>query len=139
MKTAQAVLEAAKKASGAAKVASPEVLGLESELEAEKVSLKTAESFLDDLRKANKGVEKATKVLADAASGFKIEKLGVKGSLLGITSGGEKGDSPKLLADVEIGKKLHHYSVELNPGKAFNQVAKEIAKQVAKELVDVFG
>jgi predicted nucleic acid-binding Zn-ribbon protein len=138
-KTADWALNAAKKTADAATKASPEVIALEAELKTAQAGLKVAEGVLEAARAVNKGVAKATEAVAKAGQGFKLNGLGASGSLEGILTAGKKGDSPTLIADVTILNKHHVYRENLGSlEKGFANLAKGIAKEVAKELVKAF-
>jgi hypothetical protein len=138
-KTADWALNAAKKTVKVGTQASPEVVALTTALGTEEAGLKVAEGTLIVARDANKGVEAATKAVLKASSKFKINKIGAAGSVEGILTGGKKGKAPVLIIDCTIAGKRHVYREGIGSAKKeFEHLAKQIAHEMAKELVKVF-
>lgn len=138
-KTADWALKVAEKAVKAAPSTSPKVIALQTELGTAEAALKAAEGTLKGAEAINKGVQKAVKAITDAKN-FNINSIGVKGSLLGITSLGKQGTKPKLILDVTLKGKRHVYNEDFitEVEKSFEHIAKDVAKQVAKSLLDLF-
>ena len=140
LKTADWALKTAKKSVKIVPVdAAPKVVALKAELATEEAGLKIAEGVLEASSAANKGVESAVKAVAKGVTALKINKIGVSGSLKGITSGGHQGKSPVLNIDVTIHGKHHVYHVGVGSAKtAFEKIAAKLAKSVADELLKFY-
>ena len=87
----------------------------------------------------NKGIEKTLKAIANGLTALKINSLEAKDSLKGLITAGKEGDSPTLIIDVDIHGKHHVYKENLEVlEKGFNELAKDVADDVAKELLKEF-
>lgn len=141
LKSADWALKTAKKAVKITPVnAAPKVVALTAERVTAEAALKVAEGVLDAAKAADKGFEAATKAVLKASSNFKINKIGVAGSLNGIKSGGKSGTAPKLIIDCTIKGKHHVYKEGLKDLKsAFKDLTKSLANEVAKDLLKAFG
>ncbi len=138
-KVASKALGVAKKIVKKIPAISPEAAALTTKLGLELAGLKTAKGVLAAARGVNKGVTAATKAVLETATAIKIISMGAKGSLLGITSGGKKGTTPKLLIKAKLkGKKVKTYKVNIAPKIKFDKIAEKIAKEIAAELVKIF-
>jgi hypothetical protein len=140
LKTAEGVLKEADKAVKIVPVdADPTVVKLEAELVSATAGLQTAKGVLTAAHATNKGLEKALKAVANGLTALKINSLEAKGSLKGLITAGKEGDAPTLIVDVDIHGKHHVYKENLEVlEKGFNELAKDIADDVAKELLKVF-
>jgi hypothetical protein len=140
LKTADWALKTAKKSVKIVPLdAAPKVVALAAQLVTEEAGLKVAEGVLDASLAANKGVESAVKAVAKGVTALKINKIGVSGSLKGITSGGHQGKSPDLAIDVSIHGKHHVYHVGVGSVKStFEKIAAKLAKSVADELLKFY-
>jgi len=140
LKTADWALKTAKKSVKIVPVdGAPKVVALVAKLGTEEAGLKIAEGVLEAARGANKGVESAVKAVAKGVTALKINKIGISGSLKGITSGGHQGKSPDLAIDVSIHGKHHVYHVGVGSAKAtFEKLAAKLAKSVADELLKFY-
>ena len=140
LKSARWALEAAKKTVHVTTVnANPKVVALTTALGTAEAGLKIVEGSIQAARATNTGFEKASEAVLKATSAFRINKLGAEGSLLGITSGGRHGKKPTLIIDCNIGRSHHVYRESITSvKKEFKHLAKDIAHEVAKELVTLF-
>jgi hypothetical protein len=119
--------------------ADPTVVKLEAELVSATAALQTAKGVLTAAHATNKGIEKTLKAVANGLTALKINSLEAKGSLMGLITAGKKGDAPTLIIDVNIHGKHHVYKENLEVlEKGFNELAKDVADDVAKELLKVF-
>jgi len=117
----------------------PKVVALKTELGTAEAGLRIAEEALNDAKAVNGGVEAALKAINKDLSAFKINRIGAAGSLKGITSGGKEGERPVLVIDVTIHKKHHVYRESITSVKhEFEKLAKQIAKETAKEILKAF-
>jgi len=144
MKTEEAALKTAKWALNKAKKAvhivpvdsAPKVVALNAELKTAQIGLTAAQGFLSGVLGINKGIESALKDIDKGLNILKINKIGVSGSLKGITTLGKEGTKPRLMADVNIFKKHHVFHQSLVFGeKEFKKLAKTLAKDVANEIL----
>ncbi len=137
LKTAKWALDKAKKAVHIVPVDSaPQVIAINAELKTAQIGLKAAQDFLSGVLSINKGIESALKDIDKGLNVLQINKLGVSGSLKGITTLGKEGTKPSLMADVNIFKKHHVFHQSLVFGqKDFKKLAKDLAKNVANEIV----
>gem|GEM_PF-1165431 len=140
LKTAEGVLKTADKAVKIVPVdLDPTVVKLEAELVSETAALQAAKGVLTAAHATNKGIEKALKAVANGLTALKINSLEAKGSLKGLITAGKEGDAPTLIIDVDIHGKHHVYKENLEVlEKGFNELAKDVADDVAKELLKVF-
>jgi hypothetical protein len=140
LKTAEGVLKTADKAVKIVPVdADPTVLSLEAELGGATAALQSAKEVLIAAHATNKGLEKALKAVANGLTALKINSLEAKGSLKGVLTAGKEGDAPTLIIDVDIHGKHHVYKENLKVlEKGFSELAKDVANDVAKELLKVF-
>ncbi len=137
LKTAKWALDKAKKGVHIVPVDSaPKVVALVAELKTAEIGLKAAQGFLSGVLGINKGIESALKDIDKGLDILKVNKLGVSGSLKGITTLGKEGTKPSLMADVNIFKKHHVFHQSLIFGeKEFKKLAKTLAKDVANEIL----
>ncbi|MCP3928100.1 MAG: hypothetical protein GY705_03255, partial [Bacteroidetes bacterium] len=137
LKTAKWALDKAKKSVHIVPVDSaPQVIAINAELKTAQIGLKAAQDFLSGVLSINKGIESALKDIDKGLNVLQINKLGVSGSLKGITTLGKEGTKPSLMADVNIFKKHHVFHQSLVFGqKEFKKLAKDLAKNVANEIV----
>jgi hypothetical protein len=117
----------------------PTVVKLEAELVSATAGLQAAKGVLTAAHATNKGIEKTLKAVANGLTALKINSLEAKGSLKGLITAGKEGDSPTLIIDVDIHGKRHVYKENLEVlEKGFNELAKDLADDVAKELLKFF-
>ena len=140
LKTAEGVLKTADKAVKIVPVdVDPTVIALETELGTATAALQTAKGILTAAHATNKGLEKALKAVANGLTALKINSLEAKGSLKGLFMAGKEGDAPTLIIDVDIHGKHHVYKENLEVlEKGFSELAKDVANDVAKEVLKVF-
>jgi hypothetical protein len=140
LKTAEGVLKEADKAVKIVPVdADPKVLELETALGTATGGLQVAKGVLSAAHSTNQGIEKALKAVANGLTDLKINSLEAKGSLKGILTAGKKGDAPTLIIDVDIHGKHHVYKENLKVLESgFDKLAKDVAEDVANELLKVF-
>ncbi|MCP3661268.1 MAG: hypothetical protein GY696_02040, partial [Gammaproteobacteria bacterium] len=139
LKSAKWALEKAKKADKVVTVdAAPKVVAIQAEIKTAQGALDVSVDFMNAAKAVNSGVADSLKVI-NKASTLTINKLGVSGSVEGIISGGQKGDKPVLMADVTIHGSHHVYHVTITSYKTeFKKLADTMAKDIAKEIVNVF-
>ncbi len=140
LKVADGVLNTARSAVNIVPVdADPTVISLETQLGTETAGLKAAQQILTSAHSVNDGLKVALKAIANGLTALKINSLEAKGSLKGILTGGKEGDAPTLIIDVDIHGKHHVYHENLAVlEKGFKTLAKDVADDVAKELLKVF-
>ncbi|MCP3951889.1 MAG: hypothetical protein GY697_06680 [Desulfobacterales bacterium] len=140
LKTANWALNTAKKTVKIVPVdLAPKVVALTAELKTAEAGLKIAKGAVSTAKSVNKGVEDALKAMSKGLTAFKLNRIGVSGSLKGITSGGKHGKKPVLVIDVTIHGSHHVYRESIVSVKhEFEKLAKEIAKEAAKEILKAF-
>ena len=140
LKTADWALNAAKKTVKVVPVdLAPKVVALTAELKTAEAGLKIAEGTVSAAKTINKGVEDALKAVSKSLTAFKINRIGVSGSLKGITSAGKEGKKPILVIDVTIHGAHHVYRESIvSVEHEFEKLATEIAKEAAREILKAF-